>query len=409
MFFYFEGYEGAYKKRTFDKHDGCATFWKESKFQLERSVPVEYYKPRVHVLDRDNVALLVLLKPKGKKVNNRSFKLCIANTHLLFNPRRGDVKLAQAMLLMAEIEKLSFIKCLPKTGKEKYWPTLLCGDFNCEPFCDLYKFFGRGILDYDGLLQRTISGQEEGYYGKDHFMGKQVIPPSLGITDKCQYIEELRARWIKFTYGQASASTTCSVGAETVDLTVETVAESQKKAVKDQEVIDITEDKSGEELSLKHGVEEIIKEYMEENNCHAAEKSRENEDQAPKQEKQASAQPRELSFAQCTGVLSHKAKFVSVYSHEHHNGKHCEREATTHHGRANCTVDYIFYSVENRQTRTHKHKFKYHGIKESKLRLLAKLILASERKLNSAGCLPNEAVSSDHTILMAKFELNTTK
>ena len=438
-FMYLKGYEGAFKKRTGDKHDGCATFWKDSKFKVEKSVPVEYFKPGIHVLDRDNVALLVLLRPKGKKVNNKSFRLCIANTHLLFNPRRGDIKLAQAMLLMAEIEKLSFIKNIPKTGKEKYCPTLLCGDFNCEPFCDLYKFFGRGILNYDGLLQRTISGQQEGQFGKDYYVSKQVVPPSIGINDKCQYIEELCTRWSKFTEGlekstrQASATSTCPVEAEAVDLNKESAAETEKSVPSSEvtEVIDITDDKSSDETSLKRDVREIIKEWqkdnqiqqksMQEHDKSAKEsqhkdddsvvKSKQSDELAKKAEKEnpSNALLQEPSFDQCTGILSHKARFVSVYKHEYQNGKHYEREATTHHGRANCTVDYIFYTVDSRQTRTHTCKFKYHSVKEGKLQLIAKLMLASERKLNSAGCLPNEAVSSDHTILMAKFELDTGK
>lgn len=34
--------------------------------------------------------------------------LCIANTHLLFNKRRGDVKLAQLAVLLANIDRVTF-------------------------------------------------------------------------------------------------------------------------------------------------------------------------------------------------------------------------------------------------------------------------------------------------------------
>jgi mRNA deadenylase 3'-5' endonuclease subunit Ccr4 len=36
-------------------------------------------------------------------------KIVVANTHLLFNPRRGDIKLAQFMVLMAEIDKHAYM------------------------------------------------------------------------------------------------------------------------------------------------------------------------------------------------------------------------------------------------------------------------------------------------------------
>ena len=404
LFLLHVGYDGLYKKRTGDKEDGCATFWKDSKFKLEKGLPVEYFKPGIHVLDRDNVALLVLLKPKGKVKSNWA-KLCVANTHLLFNPRRGDIKLAQAMLLMAEIEKLAFIKHQPKTGQEKYYPTLLCGDFNCEPFCDLYKFFGRGVLEYDGLLQRNIAGQEEGRFGRDMYMDKQVIPKSVGINDKCQYIGELRERWSKFMerlQNSTKESNTANNSpakndGETIDEATTGSAESVPNDT-NADVIDVTCDETNDNKSPDHETVENEAAQPAANTSMPLNPGKDTTKTEPLEEP---------SYNQCTGVLSHKAKFVSVYDHEHYNGKHYEKEATTHHGRANCTVDYIFYSVDSRQTRIHKRKFKYHGVKEGGLRLIRKLALASEKKLDSAGCLPNQAVSSDHTILMAKFSLKT--
>lgn len=89
---------------------------------------VKYKKCGVSLLDRDNVALLTLLRFKnptdGRRrrevapvASNPRFQclaacassdavtlhddekraglVCVANTHLLFNPKRGDIKLAQ--------------------------------------------------------------------------------------------------------------------------------------------------------------------------------------------------------------------------------------------------------------------------------------------------------------------------
>ena len=59
---------------------------------------VEYFQPEVETLDRDNVAILAKFRPRKRA----SFsKFCVATTHLLFNPRRHDVKLAQVALLLA--------------------------------------------------------------------------------------------------------------------------------------------------------------------------------------------------------------------------------------------------------------------------------------------------------------------
>ncbi|ESN98192.1 hypothetical protein HELRODRAFT_124292, partial [Helobdella robusta] len=129
------GYFGLYKKRTSDKEDGCATFFKHDKFLCMSSKPMEFHCKGVEVLNRDNVGLLMLLKPVEKL---KDFRLCVANTHLLFNPKRGDVKLAQLMTLMAGIDDLT-------DGEEQ--AVVLCGDFNSQPRSGLYDFLLSGRLD----------------------------------------------------------------------------------------------------------------------------------------------------------------------------------------------------------------------------------------------------------------------
>ena len=361
-------------------------------------MPVEYFKPSVRVLDRDNVALLVLLAPRGCKSKQAAdaAKLCVANTHLLFNPRRGDIKLAQAMVLFAEMDKLSFVRHHPKTGTDKHHPTFLCGDFNCEPFCDLYRFVGRGILEYPGLLQRTISGQEEGRYGNDYRLGKQLVPPALGITDKCQYAAEVRRRWEEFRDAKGRASQLRDTADEKEETSVTRVeSPGSSSPGESNEIIDLTSEKenSNKMVDLKEG------------SCTPV-SSPEDVSSPSRDEKGKPCHVKEPVIEQCTGMLSHRFQLVSVYNHEVHDGRGSQREATTRHGRANTTVDYIFYSAENRRTRTHKHRFKYHAVREGRLRLVSKLVLATEKQFDQGGCLPNQAVSSDHTVLMAKFTLN---
>ncbi|XP_071151209.1 protein angel homolog 2-like isoform X1 [Mytilus edulis] len=176
------GYNGVYVKRTGDKLDGCATFYKREKFTLEQSVSVPYYKSNYSLLDRDNVGLVVKLRPH-KHPYSEEDSICVANTHLLFNPRRGDVKLGQAMCLLAEIDKVA------KTNRNHRCQVLICGDFNATPFSDLYKFMVQGFLRYEGLLTRTISGQREGQYGKDNYLSRDFFPSDVNISDQCQHIE----------------------------------------------------------------------------------------------------------------------------------------------------------------------------------------------------------------------------
>jgi protein angel len=194
-FFYPEmqklGYQGAFKKRTRAMHDGCATFFKTSTFECDAFVPVEYLKTDVPVLDRDNVALLLLLRPKNAA--DHGTKICVANTHLLFNPRRGDVKLAQLMTLFAEIDQLAF-RPDPMRGSS-YHPVLFCGDLNMEPFSRLYEFISEGSLNIDGLNVRSLSGQEQASpRAGERMMGRRFLDSSAGITDQSQYVNVCRGR-----------------------------------------------------------------------------------------------------------------------------------------------------------------------------------------------------------------------
>ncbi|KAG5276528.1 hypothetical protein AALO_G00106710 [Alosa alosa] len=61
------GYHCEYKKRTGNKVDGCAVVFKQASFSLVSCHPVEYFKRDIPLLDRDNVGLVLLLKPKLEK------------------------------------------------------------------------------------------------------------------------------------------------------------------------------------------------------------------------------------------------------------------------------------------------------------------------------------------------------
>lgn len=110
-------YAGRWKKRTGPtKADGCSVLWRTQRFELVEAEEVEYRIPGCEFLDRDNVAILVVLQERGREGRGErgeggegggeGRKLVVANTHLLFNPRRGDVKLAQLQVLLARVQAL---------------------------------------------------------------------------------------------------------------------------------------------------------------------------------------------------------------------------------------------------------------------------------------------------------------
>ncbi|NXG20359.1 ANGE2 protein, partial [Grallaria varia] len=172
------GYHCEYKMRTGRKPDGCAICFKTSKFSLISSNPVEFFRRDIPLLDRDNVGLVLLLQPRFHCKTNSA--ICIANTHLLYNPRRGDIKLTQLAMLLAEIASVA----PQKDGS--FCPIIICGDFNSVPGSPLYRFIKEGKLNYEGLAIGKVSGQEQFPRGQ-RILSIPIWPKKLGISQNCVY------------------------------------------------------------------------------------------------------------------------------------------------------------------------------------------------------------------------------
>ncbi|XP_034967190.1 protein angel homolog 2 isoform X2 [Zootoca vivipara] len=176
------GYHCEYKMRTGRKPDGCTICFKASKFHLLSSNPVEFFRRNIPLLDRDNVGLVVLLQPLFS-CKAPSAAICVANTHLLYNPRRGDIKLTQLAMLLAEITSVA----MQEDGH--FCPLIICGDFNSVPHSPLYNFLREGKLNYEGLAIGKVSGQEQSPRG-NRILTIPIWPQSLGISQDCMYEEQ---------------------------------------------------------------------------------------------------------------------------------------------------------------------------------------------------------------------------
>ena len=348
----FVGYLGIYCKKSGHQSDGCATFFKVMKFELLNFRQVFYQKGGV--LDRANVGLIVSLKPKTSIPSLDSSELYIANTHLLFNPRRGDVKLAQLILLFAELDKAAY-KCHLNSNTIIYHPTIVCGDFNFEPFCNIYKLIVSRYLHYEGLLVREMAGTSESDYGRDYYLPKDFFPSYLYITNSCQFAETVKERNLKEASKLLKES---SLPADQL--------ENTKEKPSDEEA----ENSQQSSPPVPPGLEEMLTPLN-------------------------------------AGEVNHFFNFVSTYEHVTKDKRYCKVEVTSYHNRTCSTTDYIFYNVDKKVTRSKKSRAHSGSgsVTEGRLKLLRRYGLFSTEEVRKMDRLPNAQLGSDHFSLLAHFLL----
>nr|XP_020469615.1 protein angel homolog 1-like isoform X1 [Monopterus albus] len=347
------GYTCVYKRRTGTKTDGCAICYRNSCFSVMSLSQLEFYRPETEVLDRHNVGIVLLLRPvvsQEAKIQLQGSPLCVANTHLLFNPRRGDVKLAQLAIMLAEID--SMVRFCKAKGEQ--CNVILCGDFNSVPHMPLYQLITTGELYYQGLPAWMISGQEDLSY-KTHCsrLFAPLWPSSLGITDNCQYTTA------KDKFQKQNAETGKCQYSHDFMLQLHCCPAA---CVRPQNLV------------LIPGVTD-----------NTPDASRRN-------------QPYDKRFRH---TISHQLDLESVYKHILPGSG--PSEVTTLNSEVGATVDYMFYSPRRFLTSDHQAGG---NIMSGGLKLTGCLSLLSEDVLWSMNGLPNHIFPSDHLSLVAKFQLD---
>lgn len=130
-FFQQKGFEGIYTRRTNDFPDGCATFFNQNVLTLISRKDV-LYNLQIPTMDRDNIGQIIVFG-----INGTNSCLCISNTHIYFNMKRGEVKLAQLAYFLANQSRVSEeIQEL----KKHFVGHIICGDFNIWPKSPIYRF-----------------------------------------------------------------------------------------------------------------------------------------------------------------------------------------------------------------------------------------------------------------------------
>lgn len=165
------GYEGTYLQRTGGRPDGLAVFWRPTRCEPISNRSIEFTKLGY----KDNVCQIIGMKlnqdtlmtsddvENDKEEISECASNCsrsgaafvIANIHVLFNPKRGDIKLAQVKTMFEEAS----CEAIKLSRGDSRLPVIVCGDFNSAAESPLYRFIVDGELDLHKTDSRQISGQ----------------------------------------------------------------------------------------------------------------------------------------------------------------------------------------------------------------------------------------------------------
>jgi CCR4-NOT transcription complex subunit 6 len=136
-FMHERGFDSVYKQKSregmgqYGKVDGCATFWRRSKFMMIENFNIEYNEQArkssmgmdesdqrwfMNKLLRDNIAQVVMLEVISRtavRLPRQSMQVCVANTHLYANHHKPDVKLWQVSFSVGScILRIKYVGCL---------------------------------------------------------------------------------------------------------------------------------------------------------------------------------------------------------------------------------------------------------------------------------------------------------
>jgi protein angel len=144
---------------------------------------VEFEQPGIEILNRENVAIIAKLCLKA----DPSVQFLVATTHLLYNPRRQDIRLAQVQILLAELDRHA--QMTDSSGQKAYMPVILTGDFNLTDQSAPFNLITSGSLNYANLSPKTLQFNKG---PTNQSNGRRLLPVKLGISDECQHFNEIK-------------------------------------------------------------------------------------------------------------------------------------------------------------------------------------------------------------------------
>lgn len=377
------GFESIFKRRTCDKTDGCAILWRREMFQLVGQNDIEFRTRTSKVLDRDNIGLIAVLKPNHRDASN--ILLHVATTHLLYNPKRGDVKLCQLRWLLAELDRMALIEV--KGDERRYHPVILCGDLNIEPNSPLYQFIETGRINVANAMSGDLSGQTESKQtGKRlHFENLQLN--KIGISDASRF-EKAPPKKRQMISTPLGGKPTSSTTMETTSSPTMVNGDEADQYSEFSKPINVSETFEPVQPSPDLNNKRLSSGFVDQNNT--------NIDTVIDNTSTTVNDAICSNDSESDEWFSHDFKFVPAY--KFHNFNHDTLPVTSMVGNDCHTVDHIFYNVESKKDS--------HSYKEGTLKLLSVYSLLKKEDLIEIGGLPNAGLGSDHISLSALFGIS---
>ncbi|KAG0027808.1 Glucose-repressible alcohol dehydrogenase transcriptional effector [Podila clonocystis] len=184
----------AYKMNVYEMRDGCAIFYRESRFKLLdehvlrfNQVELDDCNVKRPSMARDtairfnlfhNLALVALFE-------NKRTRRCVqlATTHLLADPAFPDAKMLQTAILTSKLEELKATAITEQRQSshshnhqhQHHIPTILTGDFNSLPNSSVVGFLRTGKVE-----TRQFGGNDFGRFTRTN---SKYFHHNLGLSD----------------------------------------------------------------------------------------------------------------------------------------------------------------------------------------------------------------------------------
>lgn len=102
----------------------------------------------------------------------------VSTTHLLFNPKRHDIRLAQVQVLLAELDRIS----RDDKNQNRIVPIILTGDFNVQQNSEVFQLIVGESVKPSSLLKKMN-------FRIGSSNTNNLLPREMGISDDCQHLD----------------------------------------------------------------------------------------------------------------------------------------------------------------------------------------------------------------------------